>query len=366
MPDASRLLNVRDLQVASNSTEIEIVSLVIVNAVVSAARERGSKLILPQLEGIELDAVHDPADGISRATYRSLLQSIAEQTQDPGLGLTLGEVLTDSHFHVAGPLVMSSLTARQAITWFLELRRVVLGGPAWDLTLSGDECQIGHSLHGDGNAPQLEAQLGIALAYRTALRFWGIWAQAALKVTFAFPEPSFAERFTRTFGPNVTFDAERNALVFPSMLLDYVRPEANAQFAADLASFVRERYLRSRRKLTWTDKVTHALRTASSLREVQLDALAKSWKLSERGLRRRLEEEQTTFKSIRDQVRLERASELLNSTRSSVDDIAGLVGFREPNSFRRAFRRWSGMSPSEFRARHVGAPAEQDSSQQNA
>jgi AraC-like DNA-binding protein len=66
-------------------------------------------------------------------------------------------------------------------------------------------------------------------------------------------------------------------------------------------------------------------------------------------LQRRLAEEDTSFATIVDEVRLEVAKQALADPTNSLAEIAFLVGFEEQSSFSRAFKRWTGMSPSEHR-----------------
>ena len=78
-------------------------------------------------------------------------------------------------------------------------------------------------------------------------------------------------------------------------------------------------------------------------------------KLTERTLQRRLADEGTTFREVVDEVRCDRASALLRDPDVRVADVAYAVGYDEVTSFTKAFRRWTGESPTDFRARHVNA-----------
>ncbi len=70
---------------------------------------------------------------------------------------------------------------------------------------------------------------------------------------------------------------------------------------------------------------------------------------SMRTMQRRLSAEQSSYSSVLEQTRAEMASELIESTEASLVDIAHKLGYQSPGNFTRAFRRWSGVSPSEFR-----------------
>jgi AraC-like DNA-binding protein len=80
--------------------------------------------------------------------------------------------------------------------------------------------------------------------------------------------------------------------------------------------------------------------------------IAKRLGVSERTLRRALEEESTSFRVMVEGVRRGRAEQLLAQRRTSIGEIAFLLGFSDASAFSRAFRRWSGKTPKEFRETH--------------
>lgn len=98
---------------------------------------------------------------------------------------------------------------------------------------------------------------------------------------------------------------------------------------------------------------TWASRVADSVREGRLDAdlgqIARALAVSERTLRRRLAEEQTSFSTIRQRERQRRAEALLHSGHLSMGEIAFSLGFSEMSAFNRAFKRWTGTTPGQWR-----------------
>ena len=71
--------------------------------------------------------------------------------------------------------------------------------------------------------------------------------------------------------------------------------------------------------------------------------------VSERTLKRRLQAEEASFQHLVDQVRLERAGELLQQTAMNLSQIADALGYADAANFTRAFKRWTGQSPSQYR-----------------
>jgi AraC-like DNA-binding protein len=82
------------------------------------------------------------------------------------------------------------------------------------------------------------------------------------------------------------------------------------------------------------------------------DEAARQLRLSPRTLHRRLQEEGSSFRAIKDSLRREIALARLEKTRQSVADIAAHLGYSEPSAFFRAFQGWTGEGPSAHRKRH--------------
>ena len=80
-----------------------------------------------------------------------------------------------------------------------------------------------------------------------------------------------------------------------------------------------------------------------------LAQIAAELNISERTLRRQLAEESTSFSAVHDRVRTERALELLQDLELTIAAVGSQIGFTDVREFRRAFKRWTGHTPSEMR-----------------
>ncbi|HEY6106565.1 MAG TPA: AraC family transcriptional regulator ligand-binding domain-containing protein [Anaeromyxobacteraceae bacterium] len=167
------------------------------------------------------------------------------------------------------------------------------------------------------------------------------------EVRFTFPCPERAEEHARLFGVEPRFEAREAALVLPraawdlptrspdpglsSLLEDHARRLAGAAAAEDLPGEVRA-----------------AVAADLPGREPSLAAVARRLGRSRRSLQRRLEECGTSFAKLVAAARRERAEAFL-ARDVSVAEVSWLVGFSEQSAFTRAFRRWTGRSPTQFR-----------------
>ncbi|MDZ7621975.1 MAG: helix-turn-helix transcriptional regulator [Candidatus Competibacteraceae bacterium] len=107
----------------------------------------------------------------------------------------------------------------------------------------------------------------------------------------------------------------------------------------------------SRLKYTLAGRLRRALRTLLLTRQSSLEQVARLFALPRRTLNRRLEEKGATFQGLVNEVRYEIARQLLEDTRMSMGQIAAILDYNDASAFTRAFRRWSGQTPTAWRAR---------------
>jgi AraC-like DNA-binding protein len=186
---------------------------------------------------------------------------------------------------------------------------------------------------------------------------WAIDSRIALRETaFPFPPPPHGSVYPLLFSGPVRFDAEAAGLVFdPSYLaLPLVRDEAatRAMLQRALPLIV----LPYRRDRLLVQQARQAL-AAHPARIRNADDLAALLHLSTRTLHRHLRDEGASLQQLKDQVRCERAKELLLRSDRPVKQVALAAGFRSEKSFLRAFRHWTGQSPGEFRQAAGGRPS---------
>jgi AraC-like DNA-binding protein len=119
-----------------------------------------------------------------------------------------------------------------------------------------------------------------------------------------------------------------------------------------LASMPNALLLRYRDDSSMAERVRAILRR-NLKRSSSLEDVADMLAVSQQTLRRRLiEEENCGFQEIKDKLRHDVAAHLLTKSRLTLEEIALSLGFSELSTFHRAFRRWTGLSPGEFRDRH--------------
>jgi len=170
-----------------------------------------------------------------------------------------------------------------------------------------------------------------------------------IKVSFAYPRPAHADAYPAVFPCPIEFDAPANRFELDLEVLQQPLLLANAM-SAEIGRKMCEEFMtkRERDSQEVTRQVTELL-LASPGQMPGMEGVADLLNISSRTLRRSLQSENTTFQIIVDQLRQDLSRHYLKRSRLNLDAIAHLVGFTETTNFRRAFKRWEGMPPAQYR-----------------
>jgi AraC-like DNA-binding protein len=150
------------------------------------------------------------------------------------------------------------------------------------------------------------------------------------------------------FGVTPEFEAEQSVLVFDERWLDRPLPNADPRLHKLMAERTAE--LHSRVSADLIGLLRRVLTPLVTSADCSLESVAARMGLHERTLNRRLAAAGTSFRKVREDVRLEAARQFLEYTEKPAQDIAGILGYSDATAFSRAFRRWSGMAPTKWRA----------------
>jgi len=168
------------------------------------------------------------------------------------------------------------------------------------------------------------------------------------KVRARYGPPAYRAAYRRQIGCTAEFGQPVNELRFAARLLDRRLTYRNPLTAA-MVTEVCDRLLEDARHETGLASRVYRLLMQVPGRFDDMETLADQLDMPPRTLRRRLQQEGTSYQEILAEVRCRLAKEYLRTTRLTTEDIAEKLGFSEAANFRHAFKRWTGKAPSEFR-----------------
>jgi AraC-like DNA-binding protein len=304
--------------------------------------------------GLLVDRLGDPRLEVTPATELDVIRNIlAAAGDEPGRGLEAGSRFTLSSYGIWGFALVTSPTLRSAVDVAFQFLDLTFAFSRIERRLAGDELRLAVT------APDVEPALRRFVVERevAAIRvlerdLLGDRARP-VAVTFGFPEAPAAvvERCTALFGTRPSFGARETVATLGAGLLDLPLPQANEVTMAMALEQCRELLDRRRARTGVSGKVRDLL-LANLADPPDARQVAAALAMSDRTLRHRLAAEGTTFRALLDEVRERLAEELLVRGGLPVSEVALRLGYVEVSSFSQAFRRWKGVGPREYRARH--------------
>ncbi|MET0744036.1 MAG: AraC family transcriptional regulator [Microvirga sp.] len=306
--------------------------------------------------GIIVEARLDPHlfdDGNNTMPFAALGRLISlcvARTACPVFGLLVGEKAAIASLGLLGGLMQHSPTAGDALRNLVRHLHLQDRGGASLLTVSGDVAMLSYAIYEPGieSTDQLsDAAIATFLNLMRAL-CGPSWRPA--EVLLPRRPPSDLSPYRRLFGAPVRFDEETAALVFPARWLAHRVAGANAVAHDLFRERIAEREAMS--AVDFRDDLRRVLRSRLTSRDCSAGTIADLFSIHRRTLNRRLSAEGTGFRTVVEEMRFEIARQLLADTRMTFGQIAAALAFSEPSAFTRAFRRWSGQSPTAWQADH--------------
>lgn len=283
---------------------------------------------------------------ISIAQERQVFRNATGLRQD--LGLLLGRRLHVSSYGLLGFSLLSAATLGEALEVAFSFPALL--GTLFELRLhrDGDFAWIEASQYRD--APELltfNAELCIASLKLICDDLLGR-ALPLHAARFTHRAPRYQRQYARDFDCPVQFNAADNAIVFEAQWLDRRLPLADPVTHRDTLERCRQlnhEFISHQALINRVRQLLAAHLPASP----GLDGVARQLRCSSRTLRRQLQEVGTSYQSLLNELRFEQARRLLGEERLPIAHIAEALGYSETASFRHAFQRWSGTSPSRYR-----------------
>ena len=170
---------------------------------------------------------------------------------------------------------------------------------------------------------------------------------AAIHIEFEAPE--YAARYEALFGRPVAFGAEANQLQLDQRALALRNPEHCPGTWRHLVELCEGELERRTRTRSLRERVTQMLGPMLKGQEPDLQQIASRLQMPAWTLRRKLAEEGSSYRAIMNDTRRDLAMAYIRDTESAFGEIAWLLGFSSAEAFQRAFKRWSGQTPGDYR-----------------
>jgi AraC-like DNA-binding protein len=304
--------------------------------------------------GLDSVALADPDTRVSSLQLLRVARNAVELSCGIDAGLRIGLRFHASCYGMLGYAVLCSATLRQAFDTTVRYNRLGNGMHDAQWIETPESASWVFPSFKEMRLPDMNPELyrfvldmSLAACVTVFKDVMGIWC-IPLRICLTGAPPPHADQLARVFGCPLEFDQMRNELHYPAAWLDRAPQLANPITAAQMSNTCS----RMLEELKWqsgiTRRVYHEL-TCTPGRFPEIETVAATLCMTSRTLRRKLDAEGTSYTDLLDNVRHALAMDFLNASVLSTDDIAEALGFSDSASFRRAFKRWAGKSPTAFR-----------------
>ncbi len=305
--------------------------------------------VLLEQAGITQEQVNDPKSQLSLAQFDRVLEVMRDASRDPALGLHHGISLQLNSLQALGTLLATSSTLQQVFDHYAKYKDLVSPHIAFTLEQVGHETHICYIDRFENNNKAIYPEIAMTSLLSIA-RALSSKDQFVLKQAhFRHPEPSYTEEYARIFKAPVLFSQKQTKVIVDTQLLQKpllgALPEANRKIEME----ARAQLLQLHQSQKVSRQIIQYLEDNLGQNAISIQDVADHLKMTPRTLQRRLRDEDTSYVTLREKVRFRFAQNYLKDDSMNMDSIAALLGFSESTNFYHAFKRWSGMSPGEFR-----------------
>jgi len=307
----------------------------------------------PLLDDYGLDAARlaEPRARLSIPRYMRLGHAAIQLAGDPTLGLDMGRLHKPPYLGLAGVTAALAPTVREAARALIRFEPLYAsnyrGSSSFEEDATGAWLRFySISPYNGYNRFVVDTVLASWTSQLAAIADRPIRPTA---VNIEFDEPDPAPRYDAFFGCTVEFSAARNQLRLDRSMLALRNPEhcpGTWQHLLELCEAELEQRTRTR---SLRERMTQLLGPLLKGHEPDLSQLAERLQLPTWTLRRKLAEEGTSYREILNDTRRDLAMAYIRDTESAFGEIAWLLGFSSAEAFQRAFKRWSGQTPGEYR-----------------
>jgi AraC-like DNA-binding protein len=298
--------------------------------------------------GVDPSTVKSPDAYIPVDTYLMIQDGAAEYINDPYFGLHMGEFAEAGSWSILGYMMMNCKTLAEAFEKSGKYSRIIGNMIEGRAELKFKKVRI--VVFTPPHAPKMsrhcyESTLSSSVHMMRTLSGEHV---SPLEVTFIYPKPESTAEYERIFCCPVKFGQKDNSMTLDWSIGNMPIHMANSALLEHFEKYAQEVMSQMERNDEHTRAVTKIILSRLDDEALSIQKVAKEMAVSVRTLQNRLDAEGVLFSDLLKDIRERLAKKYLREN-YSVEQITYLLGFSEPSVFRKAFKKWSGFTPREYR-----------------
>ena len=304
--------------------------------------------------GVDLQCIGNPTIGMYLKSFCNLFECASTNTQNDNFGLWFGNQFQPSDLGLWGYAAISSPTLGSALDNLIDLFRFHQQCSMLRLaTTSKNFKQLEYQVRD----PQIlqrrqDAELSLGMFLNVIRECTGSDWQPE-EVYFEHPKPENSREHENAFNAPVFFSQRVNAIVFSPEILERRMPNCDLKLMSLTRVCLESLHTETPFSQSLTDRIRNIIRIKLADGYPSLESVAESIYMSPSAIQRNLAWEGLSYTELVEETRKSLAEIYFKQRNLSLSEIAYLLGYSELSAFSRAFRRWTGYSPREFRGRNL-------------
>ncbi len=298
--------------------------------------------------GLDPAAMRSPDTRLPIDVYLRIQDRAAELLHDPCFGLHMGEYAEPGSWSILGYMMMNCKTLGEAVAKSGRYARIIGNLIEGRVELRPDCVRM--ICFTPPHAPAMSRHC-FESTFSSLLRILRSLSGAPLcplEATFIYPQPPAAGEYARVFGCPVRFAQPENSMTFDWATVNTPVQLPNPALLAYFEQYAQEFLAQMEQKETVTRAAAKIILAHLDDENLSIETVAQEMTVSVRTLQKRLAAEGVVFSDLLKDIRQRLAKKYLCEN-YTVEQITYLLGFSEPSVFRKAFKKWSGFTPKEYR-----------------
>lgn len=298
-----------------------------------------------------------PNERIDFQIFNQACHLLQDKFQHPNLGICLGQLVSTGHLGPHGFALMTCSNARELMQQNMRYSALTIDAGSNVFERKGHEFIRYWKSNLGENHPlgKLQDELHQASYVNLSRHLFNQHDLSPLWVSFQHDQPEDISEYENLFRCPIYFSAEHTAIGFHERFLDYPLPSSNESVHIVMSDLRHQllKQLGSHLEPSWLAVVRKTIMESFQMGGVSFEELAQITGFTADELKTEMNRHQLNFRTLVDDIRQSLAISYVRNPKLSLVEIAFLLGFSEQSAFQRAFKRWTGKTPKEYRSFEV-------------
>jgi len=300
--------------------------------------------------GVSVDLQNITESTIDLQVLHAIVKEVENVAKTPAIGLQTGKDFDFDYLPHLKTYLMSAPTLREFFLAYAFFRKLV--SPILNLIL--EESELGTTL-----ILSTDTDLSLEDERHYAEMIFSTIDTLVIKllqedcspnlVTFRHNQFNLLCIYENFFKCHIRLNESENVIIFDKHIVDKPLPGSFPEIHLQSKKILEQQISNSPLQKGLVKKITRAITKQKELLNQPIEKIAHSLHMSYRTLQRRIAEEGTSFVELKDKIKFKLAADALKSDKQNIEEISEELGFSDRHSFTRAFKRWSGMTPTAYR-----------------